>query len=116
MEPTAFMGSEGTRSSRVRRITPGSTPDDARRVDLNRCWGAGPTDAALRRREPAGAPVAELAEYLTDARKSGNRLSDGERPVVQPPLLDQIAGDAASGWRDTPRLFGILWCPLTRVE
>lgn len=33
---------------------------------------------------------------------------DGERPVIRPPLLDQIARDVASGWRDTPRWLGVL--------
>lgn len=43
-------------------------------------------------------------------------LSDGERPVVRPPLLDQIARDAASGWRDTPRWLGTLCCALTSAN
>jgi ADP-ribose pyrophosphatase YjhB (NUDIX family) len=33
---------------------------------------------------------------------------DAERPAVRPPILDEIAHDVASGWRDTPRWLGNL--------
>jgi ADP-ribose pyrophosphatase YjhB (NUDIX family) len=43
-------------------------------------------------------------------------LNDGERPKVRPPILDQIATDAASGWRDNPRWLGNLGRPATNVN
>lgn len=33
-------------------------------------------------------------------------LDTSERPEVRPPILDQIASDAMTGWRDTPRWLG----------
>jgi len=35
-------------------------------------------------------------------------LNGGERPVVRPPILERIAQDVASDWRDTPRWLGNL--------
>jgi ADP-ribose pyrophosphatase YjhB (NUDIX family) len=35
-------------------------------------------------------------------------LSSEQRPVVRPPILEQIASDARTGWRDTPRWLGDL--------
>lgn len=32
----------------------------------------------------------------------------GQMPAVRPPILDQIAQDVASSWRDTPRWLGSL--------
>lgn len=43
-------------------------------------------------------------------------LHSGERPAVRPPILDQIASDAASGWRDTPRWLGNLGRPDANVD
>jgi len=36
-------------------------------------------------------------------------LLGGERQEVRPPILDQIARDAASGYCETPRWLGNLW-------
>jgi ADP-ribose pyrophosphatase YjhB (NUDIX family) len=33
-------------------------------------------------------------------------LEGGERPAIRPPILEHIARDLASGWRDTPRWLG----------
>jgi ADP-ribose pyrophosphatase YjhB (NUDIX family) len=35
-------------------------------------------------------------------------LKRGDRPLLRPPILDQIAQDSAGGWRDTPRWLGNL--------
>jgi ADP-ribose pyrophosphatase YjhB (NUDIX family) len=35
-------------------------------------------------------------------------LDSDPRPAVRPPILDQIASDARSGWRHTPRWLGNL--------
>jgi 8-oxo-dGTP diphosphatase len=35
-------------------------------------------------------------------------LKSGERPDVRPPILEHIARDASSDWRDTPRWLGNL--------
>ena len=35
-------------------------------------------------------------------------LDAAERPPVRPPILEQIASDRASSWRDTPRWLGNL--------
>jgi ADP-ribose pyrophosphatase YjhB (NUDIX family) len=43
-------------------------------------------------------------------------LDGGERPPVRPPLLELIASDAASGWRDTPRWLGNLGRRAASVE
>lgn len=43
-------------------------------------------------------------------------VNGGERPVVRPPILDQIAQDNASGWRGTPRWLGNLGRPTTNTE
>jgi ADP-ribose pyrophosphatase YjhB (NUDIX family) len=36
-------------------------------------------------------------------------LLGGERPEVKPPILEEIARDHASSYRDTPRWLGNLW-------
>ena len=33
-------------------------------------------------------------------------LESGQRPAIRPPILEQIARDLASDWRDTPRWLG----------
>ncbi|MGH2891790.1 MAG: NUDIX domain-containing protein [Solirubrobacteraceae bacterium] len=33
-------------------------------------------------------------------------LDASERPEIRPPILDRIASDARTGWRDTPRWLG----------
>jgi len=50
-----------------------------------------------------------LAETSGVPRLNAVRAIDvngGARPVVRPPILDQIAKDAASAWRFTPRWLG----------
>jgi ADP-ribose pyrophosphatase YjhB (NUDIX family) len=52
-----------------------------------------------------------LAETSGVPRLGGLRaidLNGGERPPVRPPILDVIASDLASHWRDTPRWLGNL--------
>jgi len=52
-----------------------------------------------------------LAETSGVPRLNGFRaldLDDAERPEVRPPILDLIARDLASQWRDTPRWLGNL--------
>jgi 8-oxo-dGTP pyrophosphatase MutT (NUDIX family) len=52
-----------------------------------------------------------LAETSGVPRLNGFRVVDvnaGERPPVRPPILEQIASDAATGWRNTPRWLGNL--------
>ncbi len=50
--------------------------------------------------EPAGVPSLKRLQAID--------LSDPKRPAVRPAILPQIARDAASGWRDTPRWLGNL--------
>ena len=60
-----------------------------------------------------------LAEPSGVPRLNGVRaidLIDGERPPVRPPILDQIARDAAAGWRHTPRWLGNLARSAAPVE
>lgn len=38
-------------------------------------------------------------------------VAGGERPVIRPAILDEIARDCASGWQDTPRWLGNLAQP-----
>jgi ADP-ribose pyrophosphatase YjhB (NUDIX family) len=52
-----------------------------------------------------------LAEATGVPTLNGFRAIDvagGERPAVRPPILEEIARDAATGWRDTPRWLGNL--------
>jgi 8-oxo-dGTP pyrophosphatase MutT (NUDIX family) len=52
-----------------------------------------------------------LAEATGVPSLNGFRAIDvtgGERPQVRPPILEEIARDAATGWRDTPRWLGNL--------
>jgi len=52
-----------------------------------------------------------LAELNGTPRLNGFQAIDlysGERPAVWPPILDQIAADAVTGWRATPRWLGNL--------
>jgi ADP-ribose pyrophosphatase YjhB (NUDIX family) len=39
-------------------------------------------------------------------------LEGGERPAIRPPILEHIARDLASGWRDTPRWLGNIEQPI----
>jgi ADP-ribose pyrophosphatase YjhB (NUDIX family) len=43
-------------------------------------------------------------------------LLGGERPEVRPPILEVIARDTASGYRETPRWLGNLWRPMQNDE
>jgi ADP-ribose pyrophosphatase YjhB (NUDIX family) len=52
-----------------------------------------------------------LAESTGVPALNGFRAIDvngGERPQVRPPILEEIARDAATGWRETPRWLGKL--------
>lgn len=52
-----------------------------------------------------------LAESTGTPRLNGFRAIDlaaGERPPVRPPLLDLIAFDASTNWRENPRWLGNL--------
>jgi ADP-ribose pyrophosphatase YjhB (NUDIX family) len=58
--------------------------------------------------EPSGVPNLNGFQLID--------LNGGERPAVRPPILDQIASDAASGWRDNPRWLGNLGRPAANVN
>lgn len=60
------------------------------------------------RAEPIGVPALNGFRAID--------LDGGERPQVRPPILDQIASDVASGWRDTPRWLGNLGGNVPHVD
>lgn len=48
--------------------------------------------------EPSGVPTLRGFNAID--------LEGGERPAIRPPILEHIARDLATGWRDTPRWLG----------
>jgi ADP-ribose pyrophosphatase YjhB (NUDIX family) len=50
--------------------------------------------------EPSGVPTLNGFK--------GIDLEGGERPAIRPPILEHIARDLATGWRDTPRWLGTI--------
>lgn len=104
MEQTALAGSETTQTAPADCGPDGRPPsgllallddvseivDSVRTHDLELIFLA----------EPCGAPSLNGFQAID--------LTGGERPVVRPAILDQIAGDAASAWCRTPRWLGNL--------